>query len=68
MRGNALGDLGDTEAALEAFMTALDREPEGLIAPSIHRNMALAYDSIGDTDLASQHRALAKEIEAAQAN
>jgi tetratricopeptide (TPR) repeat protein len=63
MRGNALGDLGDTEAALEAFMTALDREPGGLLAPAIHRNMALAYDSIGDADLAAQHRERAEEIE-----
>jgi tetratricopeptide (TPR) repeat protein len=67
MRGNALGDLGDTEAALEAFMTALDREPEGSIASAIHRNMALAYDDIGDADLAIHHRARAEEIESSLA-
>jgi len=63
MRGNALGDLGDTEAALEAFMTALDRDPDKQIAVGIHRNMATAYDSIGESDLAAEHKALAEEIE-----
>jgi len=65
-RGNALGDLGYIESALEAFKTALDHEPDGLIAPSIHRNMATAYDSIGDAMLAAKHRARAKELEGFQ--
>ncbi|MDA1257829.1 MAG: O-antigen ligase family protein [Chloroflexi bacterium] len=67
MRGNALGDLGDLDGALEAFNTALDREPEGQFAPGVHRNMALVYDSIGDAAQAAEHRARADEIQAALA-
>ena len=68
MRGNALGDLGDVEGALDAFITALARAPEGELAPAIHRNIALAYDSRGEAGLAAQHRAMAEEIEAVRAD
>jgi len=64
MRGNALGDLGDITGALEAFNTALDRDPEGQFAPGIHRNIALVYDSTGDATQAAAHRARADEIRA----
>ena len=65
MRGNALAELGDLDGALESFTTALEREPEGQLAPGIHSNVALVYESIGNTTLAEEHRALAAEIEAA---
>ena len=63
MRGNALGELGDVEGALEAFTTALAREPDDQIVVGIHRNMALAYDSIGQTTLATEHAILADQVE-----
>ena len=66
MRGNALGDLGDAEKALEAFMMSLERDSEERFAPAGHRNMALVYDGIGEPDLAAQHRSAADEIEASR--
>jgi O-antigen ligase/tetratricopeptide (TPR) repeat protein len=65
LRGNALGDSGELNGALESFKTALDREPEGQLAPRIHTNMALVYDAIGNPTLAIQHRDLAAKIQAA---
>lgn len=67
MRGNALGDLGNVEEALEAFKASLERDPESPFAPAVHRNLALVYDGLGEPDLAAQHRSAADGIEASRA-
>lgn len=67
-RGLALGRQGDVEGALSSFVTGLERSPTGSHAPSLHRSAALSYDALGDPELASEHRALAEEIEATLLN
>ena len=61
-RGQALGELGDVDGALESLSTGLEREPTGKHAPSLHRSLALVYDSLGDSELAAEHRAQAVEL------
>jgi hypothetical protein len=67
MRGNALGDLGDIPGTVAAFRTSLERDPEGHLAPGVHRNLALMYETLGNRELSSEHRARADEVEEALA-
>ena len=67
-RGLALGEQGNVEGALESFMSGLELEPGGKHAPSIHRAAALAYEALGDPESASEHLALAVEIQATLTN
>ena len=63
MRGNALGDLGDVDGALESFLMSLEQDPEDQIASAVHRNIALVYEQRGESDLAADHRQAADELD-----
>lgn len=65
-RGQALGELGDASTALESFTIGLSRDPNGPLAAGFHRNIAMAYEDLGDSMMAAEHRALANEIDDTQ--
>ena len=67
-RGLALGRQGDIEGALDSFLIGLEREPKGTYAPGLHRSAAVSYDALGDSESASEHRAIAVGIEAILVN
>ena len=62
-RGQALAELGDLDAALESFTIGLSRETKGTMAAGFHRNIGHIYDALGDAELATEHRALADEMD-----
>ena len=60
LRGAALENLGERQAAAESYRTAIQRSPDSQEASDSHRGLARFYDTIGDTVAAGQERALAE--------
>ncbi|MEX0762702.1 MAG: tetratricopeptide repeat protein [Dehalococcoidia bacterium] len=58
-RGEAQAELGDVDAAISSFETAIERMPDGDFAMLSHRSLADIFDTRGDTAMADEHRALA---------
>jgi hypothetical protein len=62
---HALQICQESIGAIGAWLTSLERQPRGPFAPAIHRNMAAAYESLSEVELAAEHRDIADEIEKA---
>lgn len=45
--GNALKELGDVEAAVSAYLKAIQLKPR---YPDVYNNLAVAYAQLGDTE------------------
>ena len=60
LRGAALENLGERQAAAESYRTAIQRSPDSQEASDSHRGLARFYDAIGDTVAAERERALAE--------